>query len=46
MKGFIILKGNSDGVYVDLMVAANQITSVHEQMYIYRIRVNPLSSEF
>lgn len=43
---FGFLEGNSDGVYVDLMVAANQITSVHEQMYTYRIRANSLSSEF
>lgn len=43
---FGFLEGNSDGVYVDLMVAANQITSVHEQMYTYRIRANSLSSDF
>lgn len=46
MKGFIILKGNCDGVYVDLMVAANNITSIQDQMYTYRIRANSLSSEF
>ena len=43
---FGFLEGNSDGVYVDLMVAANNITSVHDQMYTYRIRANSLSSDF
>lgn len=45
-EGFYFLEGNSDGVYVDLMVAAKNITSVHKPFYNYRIRANSLSSEF
>ncbi|HEL1907892.1 TPA: glycosyltransferase family 2 protein [Streptococcus suis] len=45
-ESFYFLEGNSDGVYVDLMVAAKNITSVHKPFYNYRIRANSLSSEF
>ncbi|HFI0790199.1 TPA: glycosyltransferase family 2 protein [Streptococcus suis] len=45
-EGFYFLEGNSDGVYVDLMIAAKNITSVHKPFYNYRIRANSLSSEF
>ncbi|HEM3702781.1 TPA: glycosyltransferase family 2 protein [Streptococcus suis] len=45
-EGFYFLEGNSDGVYVDLMVAAKNITSIHKPFYNYRIRANSLSSEF
>lgn len=45
-EGFQFLEGNSDGVYVDLMVAATNITSVKKSFYNYRIRANSLSSDF
>lgn len=45
-EDFMFYEGNSDGVYVDLMVAANKITTVHRPMYFYRIRSQSLSSQF
>lgn len=37
---------NGDGVYVNLMFAANYITTVNEPLYYYRIRTNSMSSNF
>lgn len=43
---FSFFEGNTDGVYIDLMVDAKNITTVSEKLYNYRIRSNSVSGEF